>query len=65
MADLHQPKPEPSPSPMSPETDVPEPIPGDPQPSPDQQIHDPPTFPERDAKPSQKDLVFDEDKVAK
>jgi hypothetical protein len=65
MAPPQQPKPEPSPSPANPETDVPEPIPGDPQPSPDQQIQDPPTFPEHDSKASRNKLVFDEDKVAK
>ena len=42
-----QPKPEPAPVPITP-ADDPEPIPGDPQPSPDQQIHDPPVYPEKD-----------------
>jgi hypothetical protein len=57
-----QPKPEPAPTPLTPETDVPEPIPGDPQPSPDQQIHDPPVFPER---AGADEIVFDEEEIAK
>jgi hypothetical protein len=56
-----QPKPEPPPAPITP-ADEPEPIPGDPQPSPDQQIHDPPVYPQKDG-PS--GVVFDEEEVAK
>ena len=65
MAGPHQPKHEPSPAPAAPERDVPEPLPGDPQPSPDQQIHDPPTFPAQDRKPDKNRPIFDEEEVAK
>jgi hypothetical protein len=58
----HQPKPEPPASPITPERDDPEPIPGDPQPSPDEQIHDPPVFPETD---QADEIVFDEEEVAR
>ena len=48
-----QPKPEPAPVPITP-ADDPEPIPGDPQPSPDQQIQDPPVYPETDTSERQR-----------
>ena len=58
------PKPEP-PTPVTP-ADDPEPVPGDPpprhEPGPDQQIEDPPVFPEHDKRGK---IVVDEEEIAK